>query len=395
MKNLFCLLTVLLLSVHFVCAVDWEKQAEEDAKQDKIILAYDGVMPNRVVCDTVPRVFPDGRIALYFLAGGNSEPSPDNYIGVIYSSDNGDTWSKLEAVNIGLPRSGNTIGQVPTEVLVVDNRITLFFGTHAGHWNTSFRSWMVVSEDNGKTWSKPQPLPGRLEGATFIRPHIITRDNRIVIPFHYYLGKLDDQNFDVIKRNRDNPKPYPTPIINSRNGVLISQDGGKTWSEHGNIRCPIPENTHFWSENTIVEPTKNRIVMLIRPEWGGGTFLYKAESNDGGLTWSEVAEKTDIPNPSSKVALFLLAENTVALLHNPNSHHRSPMALWISFDGMKTWAYKRVVVAESVDGPKGNLNYPEGYVSADRQWLNFAFDNNRHQAIFVRAKLPPLPKTPE
>jgi predicted neuraminidase len=123
--------------------------------------------------------------------------------------------------------------------------------------------------------------------------------------------------------------------------------------------------------------------------------LYKAESNDGGLTWSEVAEVTDIPNPSSKVALFLLAENTVALLHNPNSNHRSPMALWISFDGMKTWAYKRVVVAESVDGAKGNLNYPEGYVSADRQWLNFVFDDNRHQARFVRAKLPPLPKTAE
>jgi hypothetical protein len=341
-----------------------------------------------MVCDTVPRVLPDGRIALYFLAGGKTEPSPDNYIGVIHSNDNGDTWSTLEPVNIGFPRSGNTIGQGPTEVLVVDNRITMFFATHAKHWNTSWRSWTAVSEDNGKTWQKPQPLPGRLEAATFMRPYIITRDKRIVIPFQHYLGKLDDQNFEVVKRNRDNSEPYPTPVINSRNGVLISQDGGKTWSEHGNIRCPIPDNTHLWAEPAIVEPVKDRIVMLIRPVWGGGTFLYKAESNDGGLTWSEVAEVTDIPNPSSKTALFLLAENTVALLHNPNSHHRSPMALWISFDGMKTWAYKRVIVAESVDGPKGRLNYPEGYVSADRQWLNFAFDNNRHQAVFVRAKLP-------
>jgi predicted neuraminidase len=389
MKTFF-LLTLCLFTTTFAVAVDWEKQAAEDSKQDKIILAYDGVMPNRMVCDTVPRVLPDGRIALYFLAGGKTEPSPDNYIGVIYSNDNGDTWSKLEAVNVGFPRSGNTIGQGPTEVLVVENRITMFFATHARHWDTSWRSWTTTSEDNGKTWSQAQPLPGRLEAATFMRPYIITQDKRILIPFQHYLGQLNDNNFDVVKRNKENSEPYPTPVTNSRNGVLISNDGGKTWTEHGDIRCPIPDNKHLWAEPAIVEPTKNRIVMLIRPVWGGGTFLYKAESLDGGLTWSDVAEVTDIPNPSSKVALFYLAENTVALLHNPNSHHRSPMALWISFDGMKTWAYKRTIIAESVDGAKGSLNYPEGYVTADRQWLNFAFDNNRHQAVFVRAKLPPL-----
>ena len=228
-----------------------------------------------------------------------------------------------------------------------------------------------------------------------------------MVPFQHYLGKLGDQNFPKISRNRNNPEPYSTPVINSRNGVLISADGGKTWSEHGDIRLPIPDNTHLWAEPAIVEPTKGRIVMLVRPEWGAGgkgsgkdsggaeLSLYRAESNDGGLTWPDVAEKTDIPNPSSKVALFLLAENTVAMLHNPNPVHRSPLALWISFDGMKTWPYRRKIVAESTDGPNGSLNYPEGYVSADKKWLYFAFDNNRHQAVFVKAKLPPLDGIPQ
>ncbi len=395
MKSKLCLLSVLCLASASAFAADWEKQAAEDAKQDRVVLAFDGVMPNRMVCDTVPRILPDGRIALYFLAGGKTEPSPDNYIGVIYSADDGATWSKLEPVDVGFPRSGNTIGQGPTELFVVGDRITMFFATHARSWDWNWRSWTTTSTDNGKTWSEAKPLPGRLEAATFIRPHLITRENRIMVPFQHYLGKLDDQNFPKISRNRNNPNMVNTPVINSRNGVLISQDGGLTWSEHGDIRCPIPDDKHLWAEPAIVEPTKGRIVMLIRPEWGGGTFLYKAESNDGGLTWPEVAEKTDIPNPSSKVALFLLAENTVALVHNPNSNHRSPMSLWISFDGMKTWPYKRVVVAESCDGPKGSLNYPEGYVSPDKQWLYFAFDNNRHQATFVKAKLPPLDGIPQ
>ncbi|MDR0337344.1 MAG: glycoside hydrolase [Planctomycetaceae bacterium] len=372
-------------------AVDWDKQAAEDAKQDRIVLAYDGVKPDRwMVCDTVPRVLPDGRIALYFLAGGTTEPSAENFIGVIYSGDNGDTWSELQPVNINIPRQGNTKGQGPTEVLVTGERMTMFFATHGKTWDWSWRSWTATSTDNGNTWSQPQPLPGRLEAANFMRPYIITRDKRIMIPFQHYLGKLDDQNHPKVSRNRNNPELYNTPVTNSRNGVLISQDGGLTWSEHGNIRCPLPDNTHLWAEPAIVEPTKGRIVMLIRPRWGGGTTLYKAESLDGGLTWSEVAEATDIPNPSSKVALFLLGEDCVALVHNPNPNQRKPLALWISFDGMKTWAYKRVLVEESLDGKKGNLNYPEGYVTPDRKWLHIAFDSNRHQAVFVRAKLPPL-----
>jgi len=85
--------------------------------------------------------------------------------------------------------------------------------------------------------------------------------------------------------------------------------------------------------------------------------------------------------------------DVVAVLHNPNSKFRSPLALWISFDGMKTWPYQRVLVPESSDGPKGRLNYPDGFVSKDKQWLHFAYDDNRHRAAVYSAKLPPLPES--
>lgn len=392
----FCFVLIFSLLTTEILAVDWEKQAAEDSGRDSVILAYDGVLPDRMVVETVSHVLPDGRIAVYFVTGGDKEPIRENYIGVIHSDDDGNTWSKLEAVDVRLPRHGNTIGQCMTDWFVKDGRITMFFVTHAGA-GRSVRSWTTTSDDSGKTWSRPRSLPGRLEAVTIMRSPVFTRDGRIMVAFEHYLGKLDDRNFEVVKRNRENPEPYPTPQINTRNGVLVSRDGGRTWSEHGDIRCPFPDDTKAFGEPAIVEPSEGRVVMLIRPEWGGGTFLYKAESNDGGLTWPEVAEKTDIPNPSSKVALFLLAENTVALLHNPNPDHRSPLALWISFDGMKTWPYRRTVVAESVDGPKGRLNYPGGYVSADKKWLYFAFDDNRHQVRFVKAKLPPTdrPREPE
>lgn len=99
---------------------------------------------------------------------------------------------------------------------------------------------------------------------------------------------------------------------------------------------------------------------------------------------------TTIPNPGSKATLYGLGDDTVAILHNPNPRHRSPLALWISFDGLKTWPYRRVLVPESCD-KGGRINYPDGFVSADGKFLNFAFDDNRHRCVFYRAKRPALP----
>jgi predicted neuraminidase len=130
--------------------------------------------------------------------------------------------------------------------------------------------------------------------------------------------------------------------------------------------------------------------MIIRADKLGGR-LFRAESADGGRTWPAWASVTAIPNPGSKATLYGLGGDTVALLHNPNSQHRSPLALWISFDGMKTWPYQRVLVPESTDGPKGRLNYPDGFVSADKRFLHFAYDDNRHRAGVYSAKLRPLP----
>jgi hypothetical protein len=178
-------------------------------------------------------------------------------------------------------------------------------------------------------------------------------------------------------------------VSNPRNGVLISEDDGKTWSEHGDIRLTPDDHYHGWAENSPAELGDGRIAMIIRGDALGGV-LYYAESTDGGQTWPEFASITKVPNPGSKATLYSLGGDVVAMLHNPNSKHRSPLSLWISFDGMKTWPYQRVLVSESCDGPRGRLNYPDGFVSADKQWLHFAFDDNRHRAVHYSAKLPPL-----
>lgn len=358
----------------------WTAQGIEDAKQDFKSIPYDGVTPNKMVCDTTLRELPDGSWILFMLAGGDTEPSPLNYTGITRSTDKGKTWTPLETFNVGFPREGKTIGQGPTELMILGQRSTLFFSTHSKHWANDWRSWYLTSDDSFKTWSKPVEVPGRLKNRTFIRKHIVCKDGRIMAPFQHYIGPDDEKDKEPLDRAFTNP----------RNGVLISSDQGKTWTEHGNIRL-TPNSRYFgWAENDLFEHPDGSITMVIRADGLGG-LLYKAVSKDGGKTWPEFASITQIPNPGSKTTLYPLGGNTVAILHNPNGKHRSPMALWISFDGMKTWPYQRVLQQESVDGPKGRMNYPDGFVSADKQWLHFAFDDNRHRAVHYSAKLPPLP----
>ena len=359
----------------------WSAQAEEDANLDFTSIPYDGVTPNKMVCDTTLRELPDGSWILFFLAGGDTEPSPLNYTAVTRSKDRGKTWTPAEMFDVGFPREGNTIGQGPTELMIRDGRATLFFSTHGKHWSTHWRSWLLTSDDSFKTWSTPQEVPGRLKERTFIRNHIVTRDGRIMVPFQHYVGPEDEKD----------KAPLDRAFTNPRNGVLISADGGKTWSEHGNVRL-TPNDRYFgWAENNLAELSNGTIAMIIRADGLGG-MLYRAESKDGGKTWPEFASISAIPNPGSKATLYPLGGDTVAMLHNPNSKQRIPLSLWISFDGMKTWPYQRVLVKESCDGPKGRINYPDGFVSADKQWLHFAYDDHRHRAVHYSAKLPPLQK---
>jgi len=366
----------------------WTAQAAEDAKQDFSSIPYDGQSPNKLVCDTTLRELPDGSWALFMLAGDDFEPSPKNYIGLTRSTDRGRTWTPLARVDVGLPREGKTMGQGPTELLVRGDRCTLFFGTHSQTWGRDWQSWLIHSDDNCRTWSPPEPALGRLARFTFLRNHIVTRDGRILVPFQHYLGPpegtppppLEDKPWHGALRHY---------VSNPRNGILASNDGGKTWTEHGNIRLTPNDRYHGWAENNIVELSDGRIAMIIRADGLGGV-LFCAESKDGGRTWPEYAGITRVPNPGSKATLYPLGGDTVAMLHNPNSKHRSPLALWISFDGLKTWPYQRVVHPESCDGPRGRINYPDGFVSADKQWLHFAFDDNRHRAVHYSAKLPPL-----
>ena len=342
-----------------------QSRADMDGKQDIIRTIFDGQSPNRLVCDTTLRVMPDGTWAMIMLGGGDAEPLPQNRIFITRSMDEGETWSSMQAIDLRVKKENPNTALVPSELMVYKGRCIMFVATHDGSF-TDWKEWITYSDNSCRTWSPLKPAPGKLHDRTFIRNHIVTCDGRILAPFQHYV--------------------FSAPT-NPRNGVLISEDGGNTWFIHGDIRITDNDNYSGWAENNIVELNDGTIAMIIRADGLGGV-LYYAESKDGGQTWPAFARKTDIPNPGSKATLYGLGGDTVALLHNPNPEHRSPLALWISYDGLKTWPYRRVLVSESCDGPSGGLSYPDGFVGHNGDYLHFAFDDARHRAVYVRAKLP-------
>ena len=364
--------------------VDESSLIDENRIQDQTTVIFDGVSPNRLACDTTLRRIPDDNWMMVMLGGGDTEPLPQNRIFITRSEDQGKTWSEIEPLNLGIKSKTPDVALVPSELMVLRNRCTMFVATHDGTF-LNWKEWMTHSYDWGSNWSPLEPVPGRLHDRTFIRNRITTRDGRILLPFQHYLGNARTR---WISQGRQFSPPQ-----NPRNGVLMSNDQGQTWTEHGNIRLSSNDDYHGWAENNIVELSDGRIAMIIRADGLGGV-LYYAESKDSGYSWPEFATPTTIPNPGSKATLYSLADNAVGLLHNPNSGHRSPLALWVSFDDMQTWPYQRVLIAQSGDGAEGRLNYPDGFVSEDKRWLHFAYDDNRRRAVYFGASLPESsPKT--
>ncbi len=327
---------------------------------DRMTHVYKGSPPDHCVCDQALRVLPDGSWAIFFMTGGDHEPRKANYVAMVRSKDGGKTWSKKETVLRYADR-----GCLLSEVIVCGGEIRIMAVTHGGHFE-NWRNFVLTSSDNGKTWAEPavfEPLPRR----TFVRNLYVSTWGEWILPY---------QTYDTV------PDPDVSPLRDGshrqgRNGVLISRDEGRTWTKSAEIG-PVAG----WAENNVVELRDGRLVMLIRADGKG--YLLRSESTDRGRTWS-APRRAGIPNPGSKFRLHRLSTGRIILIHNANARCgvRNPLALWASDDDMATWFHKRVLV----DFP-GQLQYPDGFVDEQGGYVHFAFDYNRHDLIYVGAKLP-------
>jgi predicted neuraminidase len=139
--------------------------------------------------------------------------------------------------------------------------------------------------------------------------------------------------------------------------VERSTDGGRTWSKQGPIHHP--KHADGIIQPSILKSADGSLFMLTRSTRAIGQIC-RADSSDGGLTWTAARALDDLPNPNSGIDAVTLADGRHVLLHNPTHVGRTPLVLSISDDDGKSWKSARVLESEA-----GEYSYPAVIQAAD------------------------------
>lgn len=322
-------------------------------------------------CEPILRRCPNGELICVGQVGDITEPAPGNRVVVFHSKDKGETWSEPFPI---YPEDGRAV--YATELMLLDGVFYAFLTLHNGHF-VNWQCTTMQSRDNGYTWEDIGIHPA-LPNYAFARGMIRLSNGDIVIPYQHY--PISPEENDRLAQS--GLKIWEARISHVENGVLISKDNGRTYTRHEGPRTPIKgegQPKWNWPEPTLAELSDGTLVMLLRVNESG--CLWRSESRDGGAVWS-AAERTDIPNPSNKPKLIAMPGGRIALIHTPNGRHgmleRTPLAVWISDDDMRTWGYKRTVS----DFP-GGFCYADGICEEGGRHIRFTIEYSRFNILFV------------
>ena len=364
-------------------------------------IVFSGTGRWKLACGPMLLETSNGDLLCAWLSGGDGEPARDNCVLITRSSDRGRTWEKE---TVFLP-AGEMASALTSWFVAPGGRIIAF----SASWPSekSYTQWFYTrreSDDHGRTWSVPEPVCVHDKRACFVSP-IRLRSGERLFPASIFdprerplTGPVSDL---VLARTEDEAAAIPArsgaipsgKFGTHRHGccVLIAADPeARTLVEYG---C-IANRPLGLLEPTVVQLNDDRLVILMRAEWGG--FLWQAESADDGRTWSDAWE-TDIPNPTTLATLIRLPSGRIALVHNATGKKsvfgvRNPLSIWVSDDELRTWSIRKDVIATSgnlrpATWPDGldQLAYPNAIILDGR--LVFAYDRNRRDILFVETNL--------
>ena len=274
---------------------------------------------------------PKGLVAAFF--GGTKERNPDVCIYVCRKDKGSDRWTRPVNVANGIqdpklryPCWNPVLYQAPQGDLLLFYKV--------GPSPSTWKGWMIRSEDGGVSWSSPHALP---EG---------------------FLGPIKDQ--PVRLKDGTLLCPSSTEGHGWKIHFELTKDDAKNWK----MATPVPASDSLKAiQPTILLQKDGSILALCRSQ---NRAILSTVSHDNGHSWSSL-EPIALPNNNSGIDGVTLADGQQLLVYNhvlpppgETKGERSPLNVAVSPDG-HTW-YAALVLE---DDHEGQYSYPTVIQSAD------------------------------
>ncbi len=261
----------------------------------------------------------DGRLlACWTRFYGGTADDAAAHIAARWSADGGRSWSAPVVLqdNVG---DQNVMSASFLREQASDD-LLFFYGVKNS--SADLRFYCRRSSDEAGSWSDPVPVTAAegyhvINNARFVQ----LAGGRILAPVSYCEQVWAEGS-------------------HFRNVMFYSDDGGYSWQRgHGEVDAP----KRGAMEPGVVELRDGRVLQIIRTQVGE---IWKAYSEDGGLTWTEPAPLgVEAPEAPATIARIPATDDLV-LFYNPvvdMSHHhcgvRCPLSVAISRDEGMTWQH--------------------------------------------------------
>ena len=328
----FLIILVLFVFSSLLFAADVEKGADAGIEQIDLFVSGQGGYDTYRIPSIV--VTTKGTVLAFCEGRKNSKgDAGDIDLLVRRSVDDGKNWSKTTVL---WNDKGNTCGNPCAVVDEITGDIFLLSTWNLGsdhereilknESKDSRRVFVIKSEDDGVTWSKPNEITESTK-AKHWRWYATGPGSGIQLKYGAKKGRLvipaDHSFFEF------------APDVKYGAHVIYSDDHGKTWSYSDAIMPGL-------NENEVVEMLDGKIMMNARNHRYRGSRGI-AFSMDCGETWPYVSYQSNLQEPRCQASVARYSPNRfcskdIVLFSNPNhDKKRVNMSVKLSYDQAKTW----------------------------------------------------------
>lgn len=294
----------------------------------------------------------DGRIMHAYTEyyGDDWEDHATARLSVVYSADEGETWSSPEII-IHKPDDAQNI-MSPSLLRLPDGALGIIYLRKDVQEDRGVTCMPVFSrsEDEGKTWSEPVSCGMPLGYYCGINDGVcVTAGGKIYMPMSDH-----GERHDALHEMKTNPAWHEGRIR-----IACSDDSGKSWYAHEHTFV-LPYEDHVGlAEPGLYEHENGDLWMWART---GRNHQYDSMSYDGGKTWTIVEPNVRFTTPDAPMRVKKVGDY-VAAVYNPvafnclredaevwGSPKRTPFVVSLSKDDAKDFDARRTTIVN------GSLN---------------------------------------